>query len=923
MADDDATAAGAQPHRSGVQPPGPGDAAGVAALAAAAPDEAEEAQPSGGSADGGSEREDLQILSPEDFVVRPRRGRPNRVLQEVLAEGRAEMANLVPAGQVDDPSFGEIAIRPLAGHIPRSLLESVRVGSIRLRPPWARGGWASLSQLASPLESAVEISQLGGARLDSETNAMANKVLDPAGVPLTSLAASALSLDVGAKKYSEVLRRLASAICLRTQSARAALESGLVRSMAQRNLLCYIDCARYDESSMKATVVGDAGDSMLAQWSSCAPSAVWLEAAQAPDEAQPDGGAMQLAVLGGPVAVGAAPRVGVGVLLPGLVRSDAMVAKLFQTLESFGCLLQARGRLVGIVGRCVTSVQVLGRTTEAVLKEALLRSSTASPACQRFLHKVRLVCSDRYKANIAAEQSIATERGKDWATLFNPCEVHMTAACHSKAFSLVDGHLSGLVNVALSLSHGAALSTFRQCLKDEVAARLQVLHGHPGREALEHKRNVLRLFLARGSNHVVRQALLWALPNGDWRNHAIEYWIRGPGSMQDRAVILRTLQTSLCNCLCPAKPPAYPRHRWTGADVACDCLGLLESCHGLLSSTYKRFMAAYSSRSLRSSVGALGPPAGLAGPQVVALPLMDDSERNAEDAAGLGEQKAPEAGGDPDWAAVNARERVVAWRWLSQKPLGFIILIRQAMEPLRVLLTSQLDMAADVWEVREQSKVAKAMKAGQPTEGSRKYRLSIAADLELEGRCYQQLSIAFNEERLWRILPECCYTFEFRALTFRVLSRIGCLVEYYLRSRHREWPFAIFRLLRAPAAAPEVLAQKPCPVRMDAWSASMLREHPTLSGPTFAAKLTLIATMAFTDISRIEARHAALRRHLVGKSVQCPTLSVANLGSLWVTQQVRVQEAFWRDPFHKPRPTSKRRGGGGTKAGQDRTEVQT
>jgi len=302
---------------------------------------------------------------------------------------------------------------------------------------------------------------------------------------------------------------------------------------------------------------------------------------------------------------------------------------------------------------------------------------------------------------------------------------------------------------------------------------------------------------------------------------------------------------------------------------------------------------------------------------------MDDSERNAEEAAELGEQKAPEAGGAPDWAVVNAKERVAAWRWLSQKPIGFIILIRQAMEPLRVLLTSQLDMAADVWEVREQSKVAKALKAGQPIEGSRKYRLSIAADLELEGRCYQQLSIAFNEERLWRILPESCYTFEFRALTFRVLSRIGCLVEYYLRARHREWPFAIFRLLRAPAATPEVLAQKPCPVRMDAWSASMLREHPTLSGPTFAAKLALTATMAFTDISRIEARHAALRRLLVGKSVQCPTLSVANLGSLWVTQQVRAQQAFWRDPFHKPRPTSKRRSGGGAKADQDRKEIQT
>jgi len=68
----------------------------------------------------------------------------------------------------------------------------------------------------------------------------------------------------------------------------------------------------------------------------------------------------------------------------------------------------------------------------------------------------------------------------------------------------------------------------------------------------------------------------------------------------------------------------------------------------------------------------------------------------------------------------------------------------------------------------------------------------------------------------------------------------------------------------------------------------MIARHPTLTGEVFQAKLHLSATMCYTDIAGIEARHASLRRLLHTRSAQTNSLAVVDLGSLWVAQQARV-----------------------------------
>ena len=62
----------------------------------------------------------------------------------------------------------------------------------------------------------------------------------------------------------------------------------------------------------------------------------------------------------------------------------------------------------------------------------------------------------------------------------------------------------------------------------------------------------------------------------------------------DRKKLVQKLQNGLCVAMVGTKPSFWPRHRWTGADVALDELARMEAIHSLLSHTYKRFIQSHS-----------------------------------------------------------------------------------------------------------------------------------------------------------------------------------------------------------------------------------------------------------------------------------------------------------------------------------------
>ena len=94
-----------------------------------------------------------------------------------------------------------------------------------------------------------------------------------------------------------------------------------------------------------------------------------------------------------------------------------------------------------------------------------------------------------------------------------------------------------------------------------------------------------------GEAAAAKRALLLLLPNGNWRRtDRVEVYVAGTPfqGMSDeslRELVAQGLQFALA-----ATPPSkYPRHRWTGADLAVDSMGLALAVHGLLPRAYLRF----------------------------------------------------------------------------------------------------------------------------------------------------------------------------------------------------------------------------------------------------------------------------------------------------------------------------------------------
>ena len=104
----------------------------------------------------------------------------------------------------------------------------------------------------------------------------------------------------------------------------------------------------------------------------------------------------------------------------------------------------------------------------------------------------------------------------------------------------------------------------------------------------------MALFVAHGAGVVTRRVLLTLGPNGDWRSANVQFHLpwryHGVWSADDA---IDFVTDGIMVALCSVAPRLYPRHRWVGADLALDDLGVFEGCHRLLSSTYVRLCATY------------------------------------------------------------------------------------------------------------------------------------------------------------------------------------------------------------------------------------------------------------------------------------------------------------------------------------------
>lgn len=361
--------------------------------------------------------------------------------------------------------------------------------------------------------------------------------------------------------------------------------------------------------------------------------------------------------------------------------------------------------------------------------------------------------------------------------------------------------------------------------------------------------------------------------------------------------LLEHVTSGLIAALCASQPSLFPRSRWTGADLATDCLGVLEACHRLLSTTFMRFAAAHEQgpRAMRllALAGQLSKEDALISGEVPAVEDGQAEEAGAApeeepgEGAHLGHHAGSAASKDQQqtWAEANAASRNTAVQWLLTKPLGKLILQRCVMEPLRVLLRKQFECASDDWEEAQRAKLLTSRPVGEGPCNFREYRVTRAASGQDEVDFFKALGLLLSSTELWEVLPTRCYTAAFRSLAFRLISRAGCAIHQNLAHPHTQFPWKLFRLLKEPDLAPELCEVPDC--MLDEWSLSMRRQHPTLSGEDFRKQLECVCLLAWKDISQIEARHASIRRLLLAASLQTRTQCLSDLSANWVFQQTR------------------------------------
>ena len=133
-------------------------------------------------------------------------------------------------------------------------------------------------------------------------------------------------------------------------------------------------------------------------------------------------------------------------LLEGDLITESVPSKILQIESGWGAVVKrttADGGAEYSIWRSdstATAIALL-RTTAEAMAEALRTSTvTREGACSGFRFKARLVCSDRYAAQLAAERGLCMAR-REWAMLHTACEIHMSTSAQAKALLLIDGSI--------------------------------------------------------------------------------------------------------------------------------------------------------------------------------------------------------------------------------------------------------------------------------------------------------------------------------------------------------------------------------------------------------------------------------------------------------------------------------------------------
>ena len=723
-----------------------------------------------------------------------------------------------------------------------------------------------------------------------------------------------LSLDP--KKVESSLQAIASTLTLCDRADRLSLESLLSSSACE--LLLYVDLNRYDETPMLLTVKQPLGT--------------------------PTGSGEVAALPAG--SASAAVPVPPAVHVPTITKQAAK-SKVFAVDHGFAMLLKVPSDMTGtgpqyitVTGKTLTWLQILERTTASQLKQALGAIDAVGPSAASFALQCRLTTTDAAAENFSAERGTLRSREDSWTSIHLVCMVHQIALAHTRTFSLMQEHISGMVNLSLSLAMGSAMAAFRDHLARIVRQRLLIIRGFPSQEVLQYRHFILELFCVSGRQRELRHFLLSMLPNGDWRRRdAVEVYVAPAVDINADQLTDQVVQ-GLVVALSGRVFTTYPQSRWIGCDVAVDEVGLCEAVHGLLSLTYASMLGQkqaadgehrpqYQDGELADlqgfgTSGSTEPisqePAG--GPADEELLVQSRGEQGPDVLPSL--QPEP-AAGDPSAEAL-ARRKQIASQWLRMEPLPQLMLARLCLRPMTSLLRAYIERSGDKWEQTQRAAEVEAMNPEKEQAAPRQSNFLEFVRGTSEKQFFAELQ-SLRHGPHWAFLPKTCWHLQFQSLGFRLMSRMGCMVHQVLVQRARQYPARLFRLLIDHDFVHE-FAQCPacCQDEFTKAFAARYREEGYCCEDALAC-LRVLSMTASVDTVHLEWSHGRVQRMLSVEGVHTHRPAAAYLNSQYVCQKHqerkrRVKGTSLLSKWARARegqsvgkvakPGKRKRGGGGT-----------
>ena len=698
----------------------------------------------------------------------------------------------------------------------------------------------------------------------------------------TTKASASMLAGVEPHKLEPLLGLLVNALLHVNRHGRARLEAMMANSGVE--LILFAELCRYDETPMRVT---------------------HQHRVQTAPDVSLGTAAAESSLSGQPI-----PEAEVG-HSSGLSMKAASIAKMFSTQQQFAMLLKCKvdesldkEELIALSGSTLSWNQLLGSGTSACMLTALLETSAVSETTAAFGVRVRMVTTDKAPANLVTERMLTQSRQGSMPSIHLHCHVHKAATTLSKGITLLEGEVSGLINFALTLSVGAAMVHFRKALLQLVSERLVLIRGAPPAQAVAYRERMLQLFGSSGSRSSEKQHLLRTYANGDWRNsHQVEHYIP-PGLVCDEAEVRQRVTEAIVFALSHRTFATFPRHRWLGAEVATDQVGLAVALHNLGALAFPRMATVAdlerpNDPPLAAGAVASDPAGGEAEadmsdrqplPAVPGLPAP--ALAAPEERAGSWSQQ--QATTDINQAEENAKRTRIVLKWLATRPFPKLCILRQYLQPMIGILQHYISRSGDTWQTELNVQTLSEAQVGVD------HRAGAILDLVqqiAETKLIQQIRASTNAES-WQWFPKEALNLQHQALAFRVSSKLGCLATLYLVAPTKTYPLRLFQLLIDPRYVDEVQAQSPCV--FDDFTRSFLEKYPgpSLTSPAALGSLRFMSMISSIETVGLEWAHGRVHRLITSQQVQTHVPGMPFINAQFVCQQFCKGDSLIRKPGH-------------------------